>query len=353
MLTINGDAGEGGGQILRTSLTLALVTGRPFRIEGIRAGRKRPGLLRQHLAAVHAAAELSDARVEGAELRSTSLVFEPRALRAGTFHGAIGSAGSACLVLQTLLPALLCAPGPCEVVLEGGTHNPLAPTCDFLERTFLPLLARMGARVELALERPGFYPAGGGRIVARTARCGELAPFELLECGAPGARSARILLAHLPRAIADREIAVIERRLGWALEQCTIEERPDSTGPGNVVALEIASEHACEVITAFGAIGVSAEAVATHAVDEARAYLACGAPVGVHLADQLLLPLAIAGGGAFRTQRLSTHATTNAEVIAQFLPIETRTTPGPRESVVVEIVARRELTPARAAPATG
>lgn len=341
MLTINGDAGEGGGQILRTSLTLALVTGQPFRIERIRAGRKRPGLLRQHLSAVHAAAELSDARTEGAELRSTMLVFEPRALRAGRLESSIGTAGSACLVLQTLLPAMLCAPGPTEVVIEGGTHNPLAPTCDFLERCFLPLLARMGAQVEIVLERPGFYPAGGGRMLARAKRNAGLVPFELLECGAPGERCGRILLAHLPRTIAEREIAVVARKLGWKPDQFTIEERPDSTGPGNVVALDIVSEHVREVVTAFGELGVSAEAVAARAADEARAYLACGAPVGVHLADQLLVPLALAGGGAFRTQRLSPHTTTNVEVIQQFLPVEVRTTPSSRESVVVEIVARR------------
>jgi RNA 3'-terminal phosphate cyclase (ATP) len=340
MILIDGNAGEGGGQILRTSLALALITGQPFRIEGIRAGRKRPGLLRQHLAAVHAAQELGDASTEGAELGSMRLTFEPRTIRAGSFRSTIGTAGSASLVLQTVLPALLFAPGPCEVAIEGGTHNPLAPTCDFLARCFVPLLARMGAEVELELERPGFFPAGGGRIVARTKPAPVLSPIELFECGAPRARRARVLIAHLPRSIAERELAVVEQKLGWPSACFEIEERTDSLCPGNVLSLEIASEHACEVVTAFGERDVRAETVAALAVDEARAYLAAGAPVGVHLADQLLLPLALAKGGAFSTQPLSAHARTNAAVIGRFLPIEVRETRESERAVVVEVVAK-------------
>jgi RNA 3'-phosphate cyclase len=155
MLTIDGSLGEGGGQILRTALALATVTGKPFRIEKIRAGRPKPGLLRQHLTAVKAAASISDANVTGAEPGSGVLTFTPRTVRAGEFAFAVGTAGSATLVLQTVLPALITAPAPSTIVLEGGTHNPAAPPFDFLVKSFLPPINRMGPTVSAELKRPG------------------------------------------------------------------------------------------------------------------------------------------------------------------------------------------------------
>jgi len=147
---------------LRTSLALALVTGKGFRMDGIRAGRSRPGLLRQHLTAVRAAAEISGATVRGDEPGSKALSFEPGAVRGGAYRFAVGTAGSATLVLQTVLPALLLAEEASTLTLEGGTHNPAAPPFDFLARTFLPQLAKMGARVEATLERHGFIPRVAG-----------------------------------------------------------------------------------------------------------------------------------------------------------------------------------------------
>src|SRR5690349_14635120 len=149
-IVIDGSSGEGGGQILRTSIALSLVTGKPFRIENIRAGRKKPGLLRQHLTAVRAAVAISQARVTGAELNSRTLTFEPSALRGGEYQLAVGTAGSATLVFQTILPALLCAPERSRVTVEGGTHNPGAPPFDFLAHTFLPVLRRIGASVQVS-----------------------------------------------------------------------------------------------------------------------------------------------------------------------------------------------------------
>ena len=142
MLTIDGSFGEGGGQILRTSLALSLVTGKPFRIGNIRAGRKNPGLLRQHLTAVNAATEISRAEVTGAAIGSRELTFAPGSVVSGNYAFAVGTAGSTTLVLQTVLPALLVASGKSKLILEGGTHNPFAPPFDFLEKAFLPLVNR-------------------------------------------------------------------------------------------------------------------------------------------------------------------------------------------------------------------
>ncbi len=321
MIVIDGSFGEGGGQILRSSLALSLVTGKPFRLERIRAGRKSPGLLRQHLTSVLAAAEVGGAHVEGAELRSQQLTFIPGALRGGKFSFAIGTAGSTTLVLQTILVPLLVAPEPSVIELEGGTHNVAAPSYDFLKRSFLPLIARMGARVEVELVRPGFYPAGGGRIVVSIEPARQLARLELLERGAVVARHARAVVANLPYDIARREIAVVAELLGWPEESLQAHTVTKSIGPGNVLTIELACENVSEVATGFGERGVRAEDVARHAVEELQRYERSNAAVGCHLADQLLLPMAVGSGGAFTTLEPSSHTTTNAEVIRRFLDV--------------------------------
>jgi RNA 3'-terminal phosphate cyclase (ATP) len=336
VVAIDGAQGEGGGQILRTALALSLVTRTPFRIERIRARRARPGLLRQHLTAVNAAAAVGGAEVEGATLGSAGLVFRPGPVRAGAYHFAIGTAGSTGLVAQTVLPALLTAATPSTLTLEGGTHNPAAPPFDFLALAFLPLIARMGPRVEAALDRPGFYPAGGGRCTFQILPAARLVPLTLLERGAIRRRRAQALVARLPRHVADRELAVVRDRLGWSeAEMETVVVDAGARGPGNALLLEVESEHVTEVFSGFGEIGVRAEAVAERAVKEARRYLAAGVPVGPHLADQLLLPLALAGGGAFRTVGLTSHSRANLDVIRAFLSTSIAVT-GDQASVVVE-----------------
>lgn len=326
MITIDGSQGEGGGQILRTALALALVTGRPFRIEKIRAGRQKPGLMRQHLTAVGAAAAIGQAEVQGAAIGSPELTFAPRTVKAGRYHFAVGTAGSTTLVLQTVLPALALAEGASEVILEGGTHNPLAPPYDFLARAFLPLLERMGPRVTATLERPGFFPAGGGQIAVRIEPAARLTPLELMERGELRARRVRAAVAQVPRNIADRELKTARDLLGWPAETLAVEEVHNSHGPGNVITIEIESEHVTEVFTGFGQRGVLAEKVAEDCVREAREYLAAGdVPVGRHLADQLLIPLALAGGGRFRTLPPTRHTTTNAGIVKRFLDVEIQT----------------------------
>ena len=320
-IAIDGSAGEGGGQILRTSLALSLVTGRPFRMENIRAGRKKPGLLRQHLTAVQAAAAVSRARVSGAELGARALSFEPSDVRGGEYRLAVGTAGSATLVLQTLLPALLCAREPSQVTLEGGTHNPNAPPFDFLSRAFLPIIRRMGASVDVRLHAYGFYPAGGGRLTVDIAPGLRLGRIALLERESARVH-ARAIVSALPETIAKRELQVVRERLGLDRPLCRIESIDGPVGPGNVLMIVIESESVTEVVTAFGVKGVSAEKVAADACNEAERYLAAGVPVGVHLADQLLIPMALAGGGSFRTLKPTAHTTTNAVVIGRFLDVQ-------------------------------
>jgi RNA 3'-terminal phosphate cyclase (ATP) len=325
MLTIDGSYGEGGGQILRTALALSLVTAKPFRIENIRAGRKNPGLLRQHLTAVNAATEISRAEVTGAAIGSRELTFAPGSVVSGNYAFAVGTAGSTTLVLQTVLPALLIASGKSKLILEGGTHNPFAPPFDFLEKSFLPLINRMGPRVTAKLERPGFYPAGGGRMSVTIEPATGLDRLDLPARGEVLARRARAVVANLPISIAERELKVIARKLSWPREFTTAESIERSPGPGNVVIIELECEQVTEVFTGFGERSLRSEAVAEKAVQQARRYIGSEAAVGEHLADQLLIPMSMAGGGSFTTLPLSRHATTNIEVIGRFLEVRIET----------------------------
>jgi RNA 3'-terminal phosphate cyclase (ATP) len=318
---IDGSFGEGGGQILRSSLSLSLVTGKPLRIENIRANRQKPGLLRQHLTAVQAAAEVGSAEVEGAALGSKALTFVPGKIRSGEFRFAIGTAGSGTLVLQTILPALITAAGPSRIEIEGGTHNPAAPPFDFLQRSFVPIIELMGPKVKLELERYGFYPAGGGRFVVEITPTDVLKPMNL-ERGEITTKRATALVANLPYHIAKRELETIGKLLNWDAESLRCEDTKNSVSPGNLVMIEVASSTVTEVFTSFGKVGVSAEDVAKDAAEQALAYMHSSAAVDEHLADQLLLPFALAGSGSFSAVSLNMHAKTTMEVIRQFLPVQ-------------------------------
>lgn len=325
MIQIDGAFGEGGGQILRTSLSLSLVTGKPFRIENIRAGRKKPGLLRQHLTAVQAASAIGEAETQGAVLGSKALTFVPGKVRAGNYHFAVGTAGSGTLVLQTILPPLMAASAASRIVIEGGTHNPAAPPFDFVERCFLPLIEKMGPRVKVELQRYGFYPAGGGRFTVEITPSASLRPFMLGERGGIVAKKIVALVANLPDHIAHRELDTAGRRLEWEPECQSCIDTKNSLSPGNLLMIELKSSGLTQVLTAFGQRGVKAEEVAADAVQQAREYLATPATADEHLADQLLLPLALAGGGSFTATKLNLHAQTNMHVIRKFLPVRFET----------------------------
>lgn len=321
-ITIDGSMGEGGGQVLRTSIALSMTTGKPFRIINIRAGRKKGGLLRQHLTALKAAAEVCGAEVKGADIGSREVTFEPGEVVAGDRHFSVGTAGSATLVLQTILPALMTASSPSTIVFEGGTHNPFAPPFNFIEKAFLPLLKRMGPEVTCRLKRPGFYPAGGGRFTVTVRPATKLQELNLVERGEIRRRECLAVVAQLPGSIGEREVKTVCDGLGWSAEECRVDLYAQSLGPGNILVIEIESENVTEVFTGFGIRGIRAEDVARGAVKEVRRYLETGVPVGKYLADQLLLPMALAGGGSFRTLSPSLHTITNIEVIKRFMDLE-------------------------------
>jgi RNA 3'-terminal phosphate cyclase (ATP) len=347
-LIIDGSQGEGGGQIVRSSLSLSMVTGRAVVIENIRAGRKKSGLLRQHLTALRAAAEICDAQVEGDELRSSRLVFEPGPVRGDSYSFHIGTAGSTTLVLQTILPPLMIANSPSTVFIEGGTHNPMAPPFDFLKKAFLPLLTRIGPVVEVHLERYGFFPGGGGQIRAEITPSRSLAQLRLVEGGKVSNCRARAVVARLPEEIGERECRTIARKMNWGEGAYSVESIRDSTGSGNVVFAEVQRGGVTEVFTGFGERGVPAEKVASNVVRKVRRYCKSDVPVGDHLADQLLLPLGIGahlgtGGGEFRTLDLTEHARTHIDILQSFLNVEVQIeTRGP-DDVHVSVFQKTKL----------
>ena len=326
-LLIDGSRGEGGGQILRTSLALATITGRPLRITRIRAGRARPGLAAQHLTCVRALAEICNADLTGAELGSMELGFSPRrAAHAGRygFNVALaragGSAGAASLILQSVLLPLTLAGGKSDVTLLGGTHVPWSPSFDFLEQTFLPLLADLGLIASLELRRPGFYPVGGGRMLAHIASTQALSPLKLEHPGALSGVHGRITLAGLSFEIASRMRAEAVRLLsplGVSVEIEIVET--EARSPGIAIFLTPDEVRGRSGFSAIGERGRPAEAVAKEACEALLEHLQSGAAVDLRLADQLLLPLAFASGkSTFTTSRASGHLRTNAHIIEQF-----------------------------------
>jgi RNA 3'-terminal phosphate cyclase (ATP) len=328
-LEIDGSSGEGGGQILRTALSLSVLTKTPLRILNIRAGRAKAGLMRQHLVCVEAAAAISAAIVEGAELGATSLCFTPQTLVDGAHHFKIGSAGSAMLVLETVLPALLSAEQSSRITIEGGTHNMLAPSSSFLQRCFLPQLEKMGAKLDLEIEQIGLFPSGGGRIVLQVTP-GQLSAINLMERGNLIGFGAEAITARVPFSVTQRELDTVQAHY----EKCLIPSFAKAnkkllaadaidagrfTGPGNVLSVWAQFEHVSELITAFGARGVSAERVAQSACHELDQYLSNShAVIGEHLSDQLLLPMYLAGGGEFRCAEISSHLQSNIDTINAF-----------------------------------
>lgn len=326
VLRLDGSAGEGGGQILRTALSLSMLTGTPFVLENLRAGRRKPGLLRQHLTAVKAAATLCGAELQGAELRSTRLAFRPGALVGGEHVFDIGSAGSVALVLQTLALPLALAKEPSTIVLRGGTHIPFSPPVPFLIEAWLPLMQRAGARIEIELREVGFNPSGGGEVVLRSQPTSALLPLQLEPRGEIAGVTLEAIVADLPEGIARRELAAAAERLtGTSVRLVSGTVR--SAGPDNALWLTARdAQGVCNVFSAIGEVGVSAERVGARVAGAYLHWHASGAAVDELLADQLLLPMALAGGGRFSCNEWSLHARTHARVLSAFLPVRIRAT---------------------------
>jgi RNA 3'-terminal phosphate cyclase (ATP) len=325
---IDGSILGGGGQILRTALSLSALTGRAARISGIRAGRSKPGLAPQHLTCVLALADVCDADVEHAQIGSTEIVFAPRSHpRPGDYRIDVsdvtrgGSAGSVSLILQALLLPLALSGGPARLTLLGGTHVAWSPVYDFIAEVYLPALARMGVRAHPRLVAWGFYPVGRGRIAADIEPCDGVLPANLPERGELLNITGRAVACNLPSHIPVRMVNRAAKLLA-DLDVPTVitPERVRGNGPGAMIFLRAKYKHVTCGFSALGERGKASEVVAEEACRELVAHDETGAPVVDYLADQLLLPAALAdGSSSFCTSRITTHTVTNAHVIRSFL----------------------------------
>ncbi|EPG37622.1 RNA 3'-terminal phosphate cyclase [Acinetobacter colistiniresistens] len=320
-IQIDGSQGEGGGQILRTALTLSMITGQAFELINIRAGRKKPGLMRQHLVCVQASQQISQAYVEGAELHSQHLYFAPQHVQSGKYQFQIGSAGSTTLVLQTLLPALLLQNEASELTISGGTHNPLAPTADFIEHCFLPTLTKMGIETEFKLNKAGFFPIGAGEIQIKIQPWRHRNKFSLLERGALQNTAAFVAVLNLSKEaqIAERELTTLSKRLKLDAQQ---QFHLNGISQGNTAYVRVEHQHHTQLFTALGEMRKSAEQIASHLAEQVKQYINSQAVVDEYLADQLLLPMALGQGGEFTAQCISEHTRTQATMIEKFIDCE-------------------------------
>lgn len=319
LLIIDGSQGEGGGQILRSALSLSAVTGRSFRIENIRARRPKPGLLSQHLTCVKAAAAVCSAEVSGDYKGSISLDFHPGIIRGGSYRFDVRTAGSAMLVFQTLFPILSMAESESELELTGGTHNPHAPPFEFIDEVFLPIVADLGFQANVELVRYGFFPRGGGIVKAQIRPREGDADLDLTSRGKLRSMRPSVLVADLSVEIAKREARVLGRELKRSSLPADILRLEPGQGPGNMILLKGKYGGAACLMSAPGMKGKRAEAVARDVVEAWRQFHKLEVPVQQELADQLLLPMALAGAGVFCTGPLTPHAKTNLSIIEQFM----------------------------------
>ena len=322
MITIDGSIGEGGGQILRTALSLAAITGTPVRFEHIRARRPKPGLMRQHLACAKAVAELCSGELSGAEPNSQELEFRPGTLRGGEYRFVVGSAGSTLLLAQSILPLMLFADRPTVATLEGGTHADHAPIFEFFTHVFLPCLRKMGVTAGATLDRHGFYPVGGGKIIISAMPARAWRQFSLTERGDLQEARVTALGSGLDQTILTDELRLFQAGLADAPFFRSKALDVPSPGSGNVLFAELHYANLAELFSVCGNFSISRGNVARRTAGQVMQYLRRQWVVGQFLADQLLLPLALGAGGNYRTGRPTLHAETNAEIIRKFLNVK-------------------------------
>jgi RNA 3'-terminal phosphate cyclase (ATP) len=325
IIELDGSQGEGGGQILRSALTLSILTGRPFKLINIRANRSKPGLQPQHLMCVRAAGTISNAKYKGAAVGSSVLNFEAGSVKAGKYTFSIGTAGATSLVLHTIyLPLALRGDQPSEITITGGTHNQHAPCYHFLEITWATYLARMGIGIELEMVRPGFYPRGGGEIRAVIQPSSKLKGLNLTSGPAITTAGGFSAYAGLQESVGRRQGRRLSTRLKSAgLEPHIATEEWQAANPGTVAAVVFRQVPVPTLFFSLGERGKPVEAVADEAADEAIAYRDAKGPVDPHSADQLLLPLAFSPDSSrYRTSEVTRHLTTNIETVRKFVDRE-------------------------------
>ncbi len=331
MLVIDGASAEGGGQIARTALALSMVTGQPFRVKNIRAGRRKPGLMRQHVTVIESAMRLCSAGVDGVGLGSSEFTFFPGEVRPGDYTFNSGRAVSISFLLQTILPVLALAKGKSSITFNGGIGNPGAPPFEFLVKSYLPQLRKMGVESTLKLEATATAQIGISRCLATIDPSVRFRPVSLMDRGVPMLRKVMTSVTNLTGHNSGQEVREFEKTLSMASASLKNESRPTN------VMLEMSYEGVTEIFTGFARSGVSQEAATADAAKQARTYMSSNAAVCEFLADQLLVPLALAGSGRLTTTRISPHAKASMDTIRTFLGVEFYTEPLPGGCWLLEV----------------
>ncbi len=342
MIELDGSHGEGGGQILRSSLALSILTGKPFKLNNIRANRKKPGLAPQHLASVRAAAVVCNGTYKGGSVGSSVLTFEPGEVKAGKYIFSIGTAGATGLVLHTVyLPLALRGDKASEVTITGGTHVSHSPSYHYNAVTWSAYLRRFGIEIDLEMARAGFYPRGGGEIHATIHPCSRVCAISLLTCPELTTAGGFSAVANLPEAIAKRQARRLAERLKRQDIESDIPQEEWDSGLGTVAAVIFRQAPVPTLFAAIGERGKPAEAVADDAADEAISFRNARAPVDPHAGDQILLPLVFSPDASeYRVAEVTNHLTTNVNTIRQFLDREITVEQEAESTGVVRIAAR-------------
>jgi len=324
MIEIDGSYGEGGGQILRTALSLSCLLKKPFRIFNIRKARKKPGLMPQHLTSVRAAQLLSDAEVMGDHTGSTELSFSPREVKGGDFFFDIGTAGSTSLVLQTIIPSLVFSKEKTTVTLKGGTHVPYSPSFNYLSGVFASFLKRIGIEIQFTIESYGFYPRGGGKVRADIFPAKEIKPLRIEERGNILMLKGYSGVGNLPLSIAERQRnAMLEKIYSQIKDlKCPVDIEPlnvSTPGQGTFIFIQSESENSIAGFTSLGERGKRAESVGEDAASEFLQYYSTDAALDPHISDQIVLYLSICRDeSVFTTSCITEHLMTNLWVIGLF-----------------------------------
>jgi len=329
MIDIDGAQGEGGGQVLRSALSLSMLTGQGFHITNIRQNRKKPGLRAQHLSAVDAARAISQAEVEGVRLNSTELSFNPHEVRSGRYYFKIKTAGSSALVLQTIFLPLATARAASSVRISGGTHVPWAPCMHYLTYQWLPYMNALGFDARIDLDQAGFYPEGIGQISAVIRPINQIKPLFSIRRGKLIEIRGISAVANLPLEIAYRQKRQAKLRLVDICDHIQIlTTSMPARSKGTMLLLlgkfdtGLLNQPTQACYFSLGERKKRAESVADDAADDLQRFLESDAVFDEYLADQLLLPLSFAGGKSeFTTPKITSHLLTNIEIISKFIPV--------------------------------
>ena len=337
MLNVNAELEGSSLEVLAACLSLSMATQTPFRMDNVLSKATPSGLCRPALALIRAAAMICNAELEGNEIGSRRLIFRPKTVLAGSYEFQLPLAQGLSQVLLCLLPALMKLEESSSLALQGATHDPGSPSTDFLSRVFIPVLEQVGPSLRVKVERPGFFPAGGGKVTAEIKPSASTSSWEIFDGGRLLKNSATILLAHESKKLAQRQLEQVQSKLSWKASDCRIEVAKHAIGPGSVLCLEMIKENVSALFCGYAGAHDTPHQAGQDVIERFRRFAAQRVPVSPMLAQTLLVPLALSQGGEFRTTPLSKGSTDCIRIIQRFLEVRIDVEHSSRADAIVRI----------------